>query len=1079
MHNGYHGYNGYIELHAKSFHSFGLGASHTHELLAQSVEYGYGCLALTDTNLCGALDFARQANGLGLKPITGGELTLTDDTRLVLLARTREGYGNLSRLFTLANAADRKDPKLDPRLLAEHAAGLALLTGGRNGPLATLLERNKAVEAKQLLYDYLDWFGSDSVYVELQQNFLQGDVRRNRDLAALAGRVGAPVVATNDVHYHLPERYRLQHALVAASHNTTIDQALRHIQPNHHLCLKPPGEMEDLFSHCPEAIANTRRIAGMCEFDLSADLGYTLPDAEVPQGYTPDSYLQQLCYEAATRRYGLAGFGLPAQSGSVPRAGLAKVAERLREEFRLIELHNLSGFLLLYREIVQIAQQIMEERGLSQPEMPLEERPPGRGRGSSVALLVGYLIGISHVDPLQWDLTLERFISDDTSLLPDIDLDFPRQLRDELIQRVHRRFGPEYAVLTGAISTYRLKGVIQDLGKALGLPRDELSLLSSQLQSRDAGSLAIEMGELPAFRERVNAPGWRDLIELAPQLIGAPKGLGQHVGGMILSSSPIPEMVPIRAGAMEGRYIMDWNKDSVADAGFAKIDLLSLPVLDQLEEALDMIEEREGHRPDLSRIDHKDPEVYDLINRGQAKGVFLLQSPAQLKMGQRLNSRDLQDLAYQVALIRPGVGVQGSAVSQFVERYRHGAPWDYDHPSEERALKRGFGIIVWQEQVVQLVMDVAGFTAAQADELRRAFARPNNAHLIDGIWQRFREGASRNGVPEDAAHKIFAKLNGQYMFPESHSHAFAITAYQAAWLKRYHPVEFFVGLINNQPMGFYPMETLKQDARRFGVPFLNPCVNRSAESCIPDDGSVLVGLRFIKDVGPESAKLIVAERDRGGRYAGAGDLVRRTGIKPQAVLSLVQAGAFDGVIPNRRAALWDAGLATRPGRNGQAALPLLLEGEAPAGGSARGLIPDMPDFTAYEKMAGEYEVMGIYPQGHLMEFVRPDLAPDVLTTTAVYRLEEGEEALVAGWPIARQHPKGQEGTVFVTIEDEEGDVQLILWPTVFARRRQQLQSRIILARGVVSRWDGTTSLVVSDLQAIDPQVSMPAAHDWH
>ena len=1076
---------------------------------------------------------------------------------LVLLAKTREGYGNLSRLFTLANAADRKDPRLDPRLLPEHAAGLVLLTGGRNGPLSALLETGKAVEARQLLYDYLDWFGSDSVYVELQQNFLQGDVRRNRELAALADRVGAPVVATNDVHYHVPERYRLQHALVAASHNTTIDQALRHIQPNHHLCLKSPGDMEELFSHCPEAIANTRRIAGMCEFDLSADLGYTLPDADVPQGYTPDSYLQQLCYEAATRRYGSAGSGLPAlkpfsltkrEGGSVPRAGLVKVAERLREEFRLIELHNLSGFLLLYREIVQIAQQIMEERGLSQPEMPLEERPPGRGRGSSVALLVGYLIGISHVDPLQWDLTLERFISDDTSLLPDIDLDFPRQLRDELIQRVHRRFGPEYAVLAGAVSTYRLKGVIQDLGKALGLPRDELSLLSGQLQSHDAGSLAIEMEELLGFglpvqkpfsltkregdsvpRAGLNAPGWRDLIELAPQLIGAPKGLGQHVGGMILSSSPIPEMVPVRAGAMEGRYIMDWNKDSVADAGFAKIDLLSLPVLDQLEEALDMIEEREGHRPDLSRIDHRDPEVYDLINRGQAKGVFLLQSPAQLKMGQRLNSRDLQDLAYQVALIRPGVGVQGSAVSQFVERYRHGAPWDYDHPLEERALKRGFGIIVWQEQVVQLVMDVAGFTAAQADELRRAFARPNNAHLIDGLWQQFREGAHRNGVPEDAARRIFAKLNGHYMFPESHSHAFAITAYQAAWLKRYHPVEFFVGLINNQPMGFYPMETLKQDARRFGVPFLNPCVNRSQVACIPEDRSVLMGLRFIKDVGPESAKLIVTERERGGRYASAGDLVRRTGLKPQAVLSLVQAGAFDGIIPNRRAALWDAGLATRPGRNGQAALPLRLESEAPAGGSARGLnpeggsagglnagggsarglnpeggsarglnpeggsarglnpeggparglIPDMEDFTAYERMAGEYEVMGIYPQGHLMEFVRPDLAPDVLPTTAVYRLEEGQEALVAGWPIARQHPKGQEGTVFVTIEDEEGDVQLILWPTVFARRRRQLQSRIILARGVVSRWDGTTSLVVSDLQAIDPQVSMPAAHDWH
>ncbi len=1044
---------GYVELHAKSFYSFGEGASHAHELLAQARAYGYPALALTDTNLCGALEFARLAGSLDVRPITGGELTLRDGSRLTLLARTRQGYANLSRLFTLANAVDRREPRLDPAHLPAHAEGLVLLTGGRDGPLAALTAQGRHAEARCLLREYQSAFAPDAVYVELQQNFLQGDTRRNRELAALAAAADVPIVATNDVHYHAPERYRLQHALVAAKRNTTIDRALPFIRPNHHLHLKTSAQMQRLFRERPDALANTLRIAERCAFNLSADLGYTLPAPQFPEGYSAESFLRRLCMEAAQRRFG---------------AVTPQVRERLEEEFRLINKHGLAGFLLLYREIVLLAQRIMEEKGLVQPETPLEERPPGRGRGSSVALLIGYLIGISHVDPLRWDLTLERFISEDMTMLPDIDLDFPRALRDDLIGRVHQHFGPEYAVLAGAVATYSVKGIIQDLGKALGLPREDLRLLSKQLYSQDAEDLRAEMIELPAFRDRVDAPGWRDLIDLAPQLMHAPRSLGQHVGGMILSDAPIPEMVPIRAGAMDGRYIMDWNKDSVADANFAKIDLLSLPVLDQLEEALDMIEAREGARPDLSKLDPQDANVYDMINAGNAKGVFLLQSPAQLKMGQRLKSRNLLDLAYQVALIRPGVGVQGSAVSLFVERYRHGASWDYDHPLERRALERGYGIIVWQEQVVQLVVDVAGMTAAEADELRRAFARPNNAHLIAMHWQRFLEGALRNGVPEEAARKIFSKINGHYMFPESHSHAFAVTAYQAAWLKRYHPVEFFAGLLNNQPMGFYPLETLKEDARRFGVPVLNPCVNRSQARCTPRSGSVLMGLQFVKDVGEESAKAIVRERDRHGPYTDAGDLVRRTGLKPQSALSLTMAGAFDGVTPNRRRALWDAGLPIRPTRGGQRAFPLPDDGNAPA----------LPDFTDEEKMMGEYRALGLYPKGHVMQFVRPTLPRQVLPTAEIEWAPDDAGVQVAGWPVARQHPRGKSGTVFVTLEDETGDVQLIVWPHVFARYRREIGSSLILVHGTVSRHDDTTNVMVTRVERIRTRAPLPTSHDW-
>ena len=1046
--------NPYVELHAKSFYSFGMGASHSHELLAQARAHGYDSLALTDTNLCGALEFARLAGSLGIRPITGGELALADGTRLALLAVTRRGYGNLSRLFTLANGVDRREPRLDPKHLPHHAEGLILLSGGRDGPVSKLLLEGRRRDAGSLLKDYMEWFGPDSVYVELQCNYLQGDAELTRASVGLALNLGVPTVASNDVHYHHPDRYRLQHALVAARLNSTMERALPHIRPNHHLHLKSPDQMVKLFEDHPQAITNTMKIAEMCEFDLATGLGYTLPEPAVPTGYSTDSYLRRLSSEAALRRYGTV---------------TPEVEARLEEEFHLIRRHRLAGFLLLYREIVLLAQKIMEEKGLAHPETPLEERPPGRGRGSSVALLVGYLIGISHVDPLRWGLTLERFIPEDMTTLPDIDLDFPRALRDELIERVHRHFGPEFAVLAGAVSTYSVKGIIQDLGKALELPKEDLRMLSKQLHSHDARDLRGEMLELPAFRDKVEAPGWRDLLQLAPQLMHAPRSLGQHVGGMVLSDSPIPEMVPIRQGAIEGRYIMDWNRDSAADARFAKIDLLSLPVLDQIEEALNLVEEREGRRPDISAIDPDDPVVYEMLGQGRSKGVFLLQSPAQLKMGQRLRPRNLLDLAYQVALIRPGVGVQGSAVSKFVDRYRHGAEWDYDHPLERRALERGCGIIVWQEQVVQLISDVSGMSTSEADEIRRAFARPNGDHLIAMHRRRFLEGALSNGVPKDIAERIFDKVNGHYMFPESHSHAFGVTAYQAAWLKCHHPLEFFVALMNNQPMGFYPLETIKEDARRFGVPFLNPCVNLSEVKCTHHNDSLLLGLGKVKDVGEESAKLIVEERENHGPYSGAGDLVRRTGLKPLAVHSLVMAGTFDGVTANRREALWDAGLPVRPPRNGQRALPI----------STGDNIPELEDFTARERMAGEYAVMGIYPRGHVMEFVRPTLGPDVLRAADIESLPEGEKVLVAGWPVARQHPRGLEGTVFVTIEDETGDVQLIVWPRVFARYKRELGNHVLLARGVVSRHDGTTNVTLSSVKTLDVGTRMPDAHDWH
>ena len=530
--------------------------------------------------------------------------------------------------------------------------------------------------------------------------------------------------------------------------------------------------------------------------------------------------------------------------------------------------------MLDHYDVIQLARQVMIDLGLGDPETPLEERPPGRGRGSSVAMLVGYCIGLSHIDPLEYDLSLGRFISDEMGTAPDIDLDFPRDIREELIKRVHEKYGWDHAALTGAIATYKMKGCIRDLGKALGLPSEDVDKLSKRVDTRHAQSLKSEMSLLPDFQDKVDAPVWRTLIELASELQGSPKYLAQHSGGMIISSSPLIDMVPVQPGAIEDRYICHWDRDSVTDAGFVKIDFLALGALSQMQETLHLIEERTGEFIDLSRINFNDEKVYESIHRADTIGIFQIESAAQMQTVVRLRPSNLKEMAYEVAAVRPGVGVN-NGVSQFIERYANGADWDYDHPLEERALERTLGIILYQDQVNELAAHVAGFNPKEADDLRRAFGRKNNEGLIREYWEKFKRGAAKNGVSERDASKIFGKFSGQYMFPESHAYAFGITAYQMAWLKYYHPLEFSIAIFNQQPMGFYNLETLKEDAKRHGIYVLNPDINESMGECTAkDDDSFWLG--FLNPNPPKDTDGRREDSGRGwvrelqGRWPGVG-----------------------------------------------------------------------------------------------------------------------------------------------------------------------------------------------------------------
>ncbi len=1041
----------YAELHCHSHYSFQEGASSTDELLDQAKKLGYPALALTDhDNLCGAMEFARTANIFGVHPITGAEITLKDGSHLTFLAENRKGYSNLCQLITHSRiGGDRRNPGLDPVHLPSYSDGLVLLTGCPKGRVPSMAAGKRWEEAEAEIRNYLEWYGADKVFIELQQNLVHGDTQRNKGLVNLARRMGVEVVATNNVHYHIRERHQLQDALVAIKHNSTLEETHQERRPNSNFYLKPPAEMAELFESLPEALRNSINIAERCTFDLTKNLGYEFPDHPAPEGYTPGSYLRKVCYEAAARKY----------HGITP-----KVQGRLDEELRLIQKHNLSGFFLIYRDIIQLAHEVMADLGAGDLEAPVEENPPGRGRGSSVVMLVGYLIGLSHIDPLDFNLSLERFLNDEMGGAPDIDLDFPRDIREELIKRVHKKWGWDRAALSGMISTYKMKGCIRDLGKALGIPSEDVDKLAKRVDTRHAKNLRSEMNSLPDFRHKVDALAWRNLIYLAEQLAGFPKYLAQHPGGMVISSSPLTDMVPVQQSAMDDRYICQWDKDSIDDAGFVKIDFLALGVLSQMQEALKLINERTGKSIDLSRIDFEDKDVYSSLHRADTIGVFQVESAAQMQTITRIKPRNLTEMAYEVAAVRPGVGAN-NGVSQFIRRHAYGDPWDFDHPLEERGLARTLGIILFQDQVNQLAIDVAGFSPKEADELRRTFGRKNNKRQLEEYWKKFMKGASERNVPAPVVEKIFNKFSGQYMFPESHAFAFGVTAYQMAWLKHYHPLEFYVSIFNQQPMGFYNLETLKEDAKRHGIRALNPDINKSLSTCAIENESLLLGFLNVAGVGQSGSDMIVKAREGGGPFLSVADVMSRTGLQRGAMENLTMAGALDSLSYDRRATLWEIGLRYRPA-GAQMFLPLPVEQD----------MADLPPLSGWEAMLAEYRTMELYPDGHLMAHLRPHLEAELLSSDAVLDMEDGAEVTTAGLVIRRQHPGAN--AVFITLEDEFGHVPLVVWPDTFEHYRLVIKGPVLKVRGVISRREDSMNVVVVSIESIAAAYTLPKAKNW-
>jgi error-prone DNA polymerase len=1042
-------------------------------MIGRAADLGYEALAITDHDgLYGAMEFARAARAAGIAPITGAELTLSDGSHLTLLVETAAGYANLCRLITAAYAGpnlppqgdvapftpprevwkrdDARQPRLDPDLLAAHAQGLLLLTGCRRGALSRLVDADRWHDARHLLDRYVAWFGASNVAVELQHNLVYGDNRRLAVLSRLAKETGLPVVATGNVHYHRQERHRLQDVLVAIRHRTTLDGCHRERLPNADFFLRSPQEAAARFAAYPEAVRNTLVLAERCAaFDLTRDLNYLFPRYPTAPGQTPDDLLAALCRDELHRRYG---------PDDLPQA-----ETRLAEELRLIASHGLAGFFLLYRDLLELAREVsVEVRGADGYAATL---PPGRGRGSSVGSIVCYLIGLSHVDPLAHNLMLGRFINDEMSSIPDIDLDFPREIRERLIARVYERFGPDRAALVCAFPTYRLRSALRDVGKALGIPIADLDRIAKLSEPRLAGDLGQELARIPEYAARLDAPPWRYLVELTKELAGFPRHVSQHSGGMIISSAPLVDLVPIQPAAMAGRYLCQWDKDSCEDAGFIKIDFLALGMLSLVEEALRLIPANGKPPVDLSRIDFTDPAVYDMICAGDTIGTFQIESRAQIQTLLRTQPRCLEDLVVQVAIVRPGP-IIGGAVNPYVrqrELARRGIapPPEYDHPLLEPVLRETLGVVLYQEQVLGVSMALAGFSAGQADQLRRAMTRKRSREAMIRLWTQFRDGALGRGVDKATAEKVFRKLIGfaEYGFPKSHAAAFAILAYQSSWLKRYYPAEFICALLNNQPMGFYPPHVLTNDARRRHVRILPSDFNESGVKCSVHGNAVRIGLGYVAGVGVDVATRLVAERDANGAFQSLAAVMRRAPLRIEAAENLVSVGAADGFGLGRREALWQLGLflpargfggnnGKTPGRQLPIPLPVAQD------------MVELRPMGPWEQMANDYAVMGLSPRYHPLGLLRPRLPRAIRSTADALRVPDGTRIQVAGLIVCRQRPGTAKGITFLLLEDEYGVLNVIVYPDLYSEQRHIIRGEpFVVIEGILKQRANTINLV--------------------
>jgi len=1089
----------YAELHCHSNFSFLDGASHPEELVEQAALLGLDAIAITDHDgMYGVVRFAEAARELGVRAVYGTELNLglgPKDARtgtpdpagrhLLLLARDVQGYRQLCRVITNGHIAGgvKGRPSYDLEALADLAGGHWLaLTGCRKGAvrqaLAATPDGSHGLDTvERELYRLVDLFGPEHVAVELTDHGLPTDAEDNDTLAALAQRARLPTVATNAVHYATPRRRRLAAALAAVRARSSLDDLDGWLPPAGSAYLRSGAEMAARFARYPGAVERAAAFGRECAFDLRL-VAPDLPPFDVPAGHTPDSWLTELTWIGAARRY-----------GSYVEYPVA--FEQIEYELKVIKAKNFPGYFLIVNSIVDFC------------------RRSGilcQGRGSAANSAVCYALGITNVDAVSNGLLFERFLAPDRDGYPDIDLDIESDRREEVIQHVYERYGRECAAQVANVITYRSRSAVRDMARALGHGQGQQDAWSKQIDRWGPLEQADTGGIPPA------------VMELAYELEGFPRHLGIHSGGMVLADRPVGEVCPVEWARMHRRSVLQWDKDDCAAAGLVKFDLLGLGMLSALHYTLDLVAEHHCRRIELSDLQPTDPLVYQMLSRADSVGVFQVESRAQMATLPRLKPKHFYDLVVEVGLIRPGP-IQGGSVHPYIRR-RTGVEkdWEYDHPLLKPALQRTYGVPLFQEQLMQIAIDVAGFSAAEADQLRRAMGAKRSTERMERLRERFYAGMARNEITGELADRLFEKLLAfaNYGFPESHSISFASLVYYSAWLKYYYPAAFCAALLRAQPMGFYSPQSLIADARRHGVVIRGPDVNASlAHASLepvepPEPGgtpaepvgpplepvgapaepvgtpaeprrgpppqgtppelsmAIRLGLGSVRYVSGGLAGRIAAERSSNGPYASMADLARRVDLTARQAEALATAGAFGCFGVDRRQALWAAGAAAQERSD---RLPGIVIGvDAPA----------LPGMSELELAAADMWSTGVSAGSYPTQFVREYL--DGLGAVPANRLaeaEHGTRVLVGGVVTHRQRPATAGGVTFLNVEDETGMVNVVCSVGLWERYgRVARASPAMLVRGLVERTGEVVSLVADRLENLDIQLASSRSRDF-